>query len=632
MPVDPSSVSPAAAPGRLGALSLGALGIVYGDIGTSPLYALQAVFGNDLHPVAVEPGNILGVLSLVFWSLLIVVTFKYVILILRADNRGEGGIMALIALVQRRVGHRPLGRRLILLGLFGAALFYGDGIITPAISVLSAVEGLKVIAPGLDDWILPATLAILIGLFAMQRLGTARVGSWFGPIMVIWFLTLGALGLRGILGAPGVLAALSPLYGLGFFEIHPTLAFFSLGAVVLTVTGVEALYADMGHFGRAPVRLAWVGLVLPALTLNYFGQGAILLTQPGVASNPFYHLAPDWALVPLVALATSATVIASQAVISGAFSLTHQAIQLGYLPRLRVQHTSSTARGQIYVPGINWMLFIAVAALVLGFGSAEALASAYGIAVTGTMSITTVLVFVVARQRWRWGRLRTALVLGLLLTVDLAFFMANLPKFLAGGWFPLTVALLLFILMSTWKRGRVLLLERLNEDSLSLADFVARVEAEGLPTLPGTAVYLSAHPGQVPRALLHSLKHFPCLHARVVILHVAMLNEPSVPLEERTRIASISPRFHQARIDFGFMDTPNVTDAMALCQDQGIPCDPAHTTFFLGRESLLPTPGTAMALWRQRLYIWLLRNARSRADYFGLPPNRVVELGVQIQL
>ncbi len=629
MSVESSSVT---VHGRLGVLSLAALGVVYGDIGTSPLYAIQAVFTNTLHPVPVEPGNILGILSLVFWSLIIVVTLKYVILILRADNRGEGGIMALIALAQRRIGHLALGRGLILLGLFGAALFYGDGVITPAISVLSAVEGLEIVTPSLDHWVIPVTLAILLGLFAVQHLGTARVGSWFGPLMVIWFLTLGTLGLHAIVSEPGVLVALSPLPALAFFAAHPALAFFSLGSVVLTVTGVEALYADMGHFGRKPVRLAWVVLVLPALTLNYFGQGALLLDEPQAATNPFYHLAPDWALVPLVVLATVATIIASQAVISGAFSLTHQAIQLGYLPRMKVRHTSSAAYGQIYVPAINWLLFVAVVMLVLGFGSAEALATAYGIAVTGTMGITTVLVFVVARRRWRWGRAHTWLVLGSLLTIDLAFFAANLPKFSAGGWFPLTVAALIFTLMTTWKRGRTLLLERLNQSSLSLVDFVPQIEMDGLPTVVGTAVYLTAHPNQVPSALLHSLKHFKCLHERVVILHVRILNEPHVLPNRRIQIRHINSRFQQACLELGFMDTPNLTAAMVLCRDQGISCEIENTTFFLGRETLLPTLGTAMALWRQRLYIWLLRNARSRADYFGLPPNRVVELGVQIHL
>ncbi|PQJ96520.1 potassium transporter Kup [Chromatium okenii] len=625
--------SPALAPrARLGVLSMAALGIVYGDIGTSPLYAIKTVFANDRHPVPVDAENILGVLSLVFWSLLIVVTLKYVVLILRADNRGEGGIMALIALVQRRIANQPIGQRLILLGLFGAALFYGDGIITPAISVLSAVEGLKMVTPDLEEWILPITLAILCGLFAVQRHGTAQVGNWFGPIMAIWFLTLAVLGIDGIIAEPAVLAALSPIYALNFFVAHPALAFFSLGSIVLAVTGTEALYADMGHFGRGPVQLAWGALVLPALTLNYFGQGALLLAQPQTVTDPFFHLAPAWALLPLVLLATVATVIASQAVISGAFSMTRQAIQLGYLPRMVVQHTSSAERGQIYVPAINWLLFIAVIALVLSFGSSDKLAAAYGVAVTGTMSITTVLVFVVARRRWRWGSVRTFTVLGLFLAIDLAFFAANLPKLSEGGWFPLVFAALVFVLMSTWKRGRALILERLTHNSLPLAEFMAQIEAANIPTVSGTAVYLSARSRQVPHALLHSLKHFKCLHERVVILHLAVLSKPYIAADKRMRIDSISPRFYQAHMEFGFMDTLNVAEATHLCQNQDVNCDPANTTFFLGRETLVPTQGAAMAIWRQKLFIALFRNASSPTAYFGLPPNRVVELGAQVQL
>ncbi|WP_295442263.1 KUP/HAK/KT family potassium transporter [uncultured Thiodictyon sp.] len=575
-----STANPSATRGRLGLLSLAALGVVFGDIGTSPLYAIQAVFANDRHPVPVEPGNVLGILSLVFWSLAIIVWLKYVMLILRADNRGEGGIMALIALVRRRVGNRPAGKRMIVLGLFGAALFYGDGVITPAISVLSAVEGLKILTPKLNDWVLPTTLGILFTLFAVQRHGTARVGTWFGPIMVVWFFTIGLLGIRGIAGEPGVLAALSPTYALAFLAAHPRLAFFSLGSVVLAVTGTEALYADMGHFGCQPIRLAWGVLVMPALVLNYFGQGALLLSQPLVVANPFFRLAPDWALAPLVVLATIATVIASQAVISGAFSLTRQAIQLGYLPRMAVQHTSSKERGQIYVPAVNWALFIAVTALVLGFGSSDALAAAYGIAVTGTMSITTILVFVVARWRWRWGTTRTFLVLGSFLGIDLAFFGANLPKLSDGGWFPLAFAAVVFLLMSTWKRGRAMLIEHLAKDCMPLATFAPLIEAEAIPTVSGTAVYLSARPGQVPHSMLHCLKHFKCLHERVVILHVAVTSEPHVALDKRVHIEPISARFYQVRINFGFMDKPSVADAIAACQHQGVSCDPESTTFF----------------------------------------------------
>uniref|UniRef100_UPI0025CDD9F0 potassium transporter Kup n=1 Tax=uncultured Thiodictyon sp. TaxID=1846217 RepID=UPI0025CDD9F0 len=605
---------------------------VYGDIGTSPLYAIHAVFANDRHPVPMNTENILGVLSLVFWALVIVVSLKYVVIILRADNRGEGGIMALIALVQRRLAHVPLGQRLIVLGLFGAALFYGDGIITPAISVLSAVEGLKMIEPHLDAWVTPSTLAILFALFAIQRHGTAWVGAWFGPIMAIWFMTLATLGIGAIIEQPGVLVALSPIYAVAFFMDHPQLAFFSLGAVVLAITGTEALYADMGHFGRTPVRLAWSTLVFPALVLNYFGQGALLLSQPQVVDNPFFRLAPGWALVPLVALATVATVIASQAVISGTFSLTTQAIALGYLPRMTVLHTSRAERGQVYVPAVNWILFVAVTGLVLSFGSSDALAAAYGVAVTGTMSITTALVFVVARRRWRWGLTRTFVVLGLFLAIDLAFFGANLPKLGDGGWLPLSFAALLFIPMSTWKRGRTLLIARLTKDSLPLTLFVPLIEGEGIPTVAGTAVYLSGRPGQVPHALLHVLKHFKCLHDRVIVLHIAVSSKPHVARNKRVRIAPINARFYQARMDIGFMDAPDITDAMRQCQRRNIPCDLENTTFFLGRETLVPTKGAAMAIWRQKLFAGLFRNAISPGAYLGLPPNRVVELGAQVNL
>ena len=618
--------------GRLGPLSLAALGVVYGDIGTSPLYAMHAVFANSRHPVPVDAANVLGVLSLVFWSLVIVVSLKYVTLILRADNRGEGGIMALIALVQRRLAHQPVGQRLILLGLLGAALFCGEGIITPAISVLSAVEGLEMVTSALEAWVIPLTLAILLGLFAVQRHGTGRMGDWFGPIMAVWFLTIGALGIGAIVEAPGVLAAISPTYAIGFFVAHPLLAFFSLGSAVLAITGIEALYADMGHFGRTPVRLAWSLVVFPALVLNYFGQGAFLLTHSGVIDNPFFRLAPGWALIPLVVLATIATVIASQAVISGTFSLTRQAIQLGYLPRMVIQHTSSETRGQIYIPVINWALFVAVVVLVLGFGSSESLAAAYGIAVTGTMSITTVLAFVVARRRWRWSPARTYLVLGVFLVIDLAFFGANLPKISDGGWLPLVIGALVFIPMSTWRRGRALVMERQARDNMPLEVFVPLIEGEGIPTVSGTAVFLTARLNQTPHSLLHSLKHYKCLHQRVIILNVAVSSQPYIAPEKRVRVRQVNARFYQSRMEIGFMDRPNVTDVIAAWQTAQIPCDPQTMTFFLGRETLVPSRGVPMARWRQKMFIGMFRNASNPAGYFGLPPNRVVELGALVNL
>ncbi len=617
---------------RLATLAVAALGVVYGDIGTSPLYTMKEVFAGVHHPVPITPDNVLGVLSLVFWSLILIVSLKYAAFIMRADNHGEGGIMALMALVQRAGGDSRRAHGLVLLGLFGAALFYGDGVITPAISVLSAVEGLDVVTPVFKPWVVPITLAVLLGLFAIQKQGTGRVGAWFGPITGLWFLTLAVLGVVNILKTPMVLGALLPTHAVGFFLGQPRLAFLSLGAVVLAVTGAETLYADMGHFGRQPVRLAWLGLVLPALTLNYFGQGALLLADPSAIAHPFYHLAPSWALLPLVALATAATMIASQAVITGAFSITHQAIQLGYAPRMLVQHTSSRERGQIYLPGVNWALFLAVAALVLSFRSSTNLAAAYGIAVTGTMIITTLLVYVVARRIWGWGPFKAGLVLIAFLAVDLAFFTANLTKVADGGWFPLAFAVLLFVFMTTWKRGRELLTARRDRDAMSLDAFAESMAHADVPTVPGTAVFLTPHPEQVPHALLHSLKHYKCLHQRVVILSLAFLDKPFVPMSKRVRVEPFGERFYRVRVEFGFMDRPDLTKTLLTCAGKGLPCDFGDTTFFLGRETLIPKKGSEMALWREKLFIAQARNAGSPAAYFGLPPNRVVELGAQIVL
>lgn len=617
---------------RLPALTLAALGVVYGDIGTSPLYAIKEVFGGAHHPVPVTPENILGILSLICWSLVGVVSVKYAAFIMRADNQGEGGVMALMALVRRHAGESRHARGLMLLGLFGAALFYGDGIITPAISVLSAVEGLEIATPVFKPWVVPLTLGVLLGLFALQKQGTGRVGGLFGPVTAVWFLALAALGVANILAEPGVLAALSPHHAVLFFLAHPGLAFLSLGAVVLAVTGAETLYADMGHFGPRPIRLAWLGLVLPALILNYFGQGALLLAHPEALTHPFYRLAPDWALFPLVALATAATVIASQAVISGVFSITHQAIQLGYLPRMGVRHTSHRERGQIYLPGVNWALFAAVAVLVLAFGSSGALAAAYGIAVTGTMIITTLLVYVVARRHWGWGPVRGALILGAFLAADLAFFGANLVKLPDGGWFPLAFALVLFLLMSTWKRGRELLKLRRDQDAMPLDEFARGLTHSDIPVTPGTAVYLTPHPDQVPHALLHSLKHFKSLHERVVILNVAFSDQPFVPTHRRVQVESLNARLHRVRVRFGFMDKPDLTKTLRTCAGKGMPCAPEDTTFILGRETLIARKRADMAWWREKLFIGLARNAGSLADYFNLPTNRVVELGAQVVL
>jgi len=617
--------------GRLATLTLAALGVVYGDIGTSPLYALKEVFGSVHHPVPIDERNVLGILSLVFWALVIVVSIKYIVFIMRANNKGEGGIMALMALVLRGEKDPARARVLMLMGLFGAALFYGDGLITPAISVLSAVEGLEVATPAFKPYVIPLTLMVLVALFLIQKRGTGSVGALFGPIMVVWFVTLAVLGAISIAQAPQVLAALNPLYGIAFLATHGALGFLSLGAVVLALTGAEALYADMGHFGARSVRLAWSTLVLPALALNYFGQGALLLADPKAVENPFYLLAPAWALYPLVALATVATIIASQAVISGAFSITQQAMQLGYAPRMEVQHTSSHEIGQIYLPGINRMLFAGVVALVLGFGTSTSLAAAYGIAVTGTMAITTVLAFVVARRVWHWNLPVSAALFGTFLLIDVGFFSANFVKLIDGGWFPLAFGLGVFVLMSTWKRGRELLYKRIAEDSIPLPDFVAGATLE-CTTVPGTAVFMTANPDVVPHALLHSIKHYKSLHERVVLLTVVTLDVPHVPPAQHVVIESINAQFHKAKVFFGFMDEPELPEVLEWCAEQGLRLDMMDTSFFLGRETLVPTMGADMALWREKLFVAMYRNAGSVANYFRLPPNRVVELGSQVVL
>ena len=617
---------------RLPVLTLAALGVVYGDIGTSPLYAIKEVFGGAHHAVPITPENILGILSLLVWTLIMVVTVKYAVFIMRANNHGEGGIMALIALMHRNSHEARQTRALVILGLFGAALFYGDGIITPAISVLSAVEGLEVATPAFKPWVIPITLGILFGLFWVQRHGTGRVGSLFGPITTLWFLVLGTLGVVNIANAPQVLSALSPHHAAAFFLAQPELAFLSMGAVFLAVTGAETLYADMGHFGTRPVRLAWMGLVLPALTLNYFGQGALLLTEPDAIVHPFYHMTPDWALYPMVVLAGAATVIASQAVISGVYSITHQAIQLGYVPRMSVLHTSSETRGQIYLPGVNWALFAAVVVLVLEFGNSSNLAAAYGISVSGTMIITTLLVYVVARRVWGWGRLRSRLLFGAFLLVDIAFFSANLTKFADGGWFPLAFAGLLFLLMTTWKQGRALLKARRDREAMPLDAFVQSMSHSEVPTVPGTAVFLTPQQDQVPHALLHSLKHYKSLHERVVILNVQFVDQPHVPAAQQLALDHLGERFHRVEVRFGFMDRPDLPQVLHRCATQGLACDMENTTFFLGRETLIPKKGSDMPWWREKIFVALSRNAGTVADYFGLPPNRIVELGAQIVL
>ena len=611
-------------------LTLAALGVVYGDIGTSPLYTIKEVFGGSHHPVPINEVNVLGMLSLVLWSLIVVVSLKYVLFVLRADNKGEGGIMTLMALVLRSVGGSPRSGWLMLLGLVGAALFYGDSVITPAISVLSAIEGIEVATPAFKPYVLPLTVTVLMVLFAVQRFGTAKVGRLFGPVMLLWFTTLGVLGAINIAKSPEVLAALNPWYAVSFFIDHTAMAFLALGAAVLALTGAEALYADMGHFGRKPVQYAWFGLVLPGLVLNYFGQGALLLHDATAVSNPFYLLVPEWGLYPMVALATMATVIASQAVISGAFSITRQAVQLGYAPRMLVQHTSSAEQGQIYLPGINWALFIAVIALVLGFQSSSALAAAYGIAVTGTMVITSMLAFVVVRRLWRWNLPLSLTVLGIFLIVDAAYFASNILKVKDGGWFPLVLGAFIFGVMTTWKRGRALLNKRLLEAAMPLDLFVQ--SAGDVTKVPGTAIFLTGQPNKVPHALLHSLKHYKCLHERVVILHVDIRDEPYVPIAERAEVQQLNDQFFTASLHFGFMDEVDVPEALKCCGPAGIEFDLMDTSFFLGRETLIPKLKSEMVFWREKLFITMYRNAGSAASYFCIPPNRIVELGAQVVL
>lgn len=618
---------------RLARLSLAAIGVVYGDIGTSPLYTLNTIFTGGLHPVSLNPENILGILSLIFWSLMIVVSFKYVAFIMRADNRGEGGIMALMVLALRKLEDNGKTRAIVmLLGIFGAALFYGDGIITPAISVLSAVEGLQIASPAFKTFVIPITVAVLWALFIFQRKGSARVGALFGPIMCAWFGILAVLGVLSIVAEPHVLGALNPLHGIVFLIASPWMGFLALGGVVLALTGAEALYADMGHFGRHPIQLAWFGLVLPALVLNYFGQGALLMHNPKAIANPFYLLAPGWALYPLVILSTVATVIASQAVISGAFSMTRQAMQLGYSPRMEMQQTSEQEIGQIYLPGINWTLMLAVMVLILGFRTSTSLAAAYGIAVTGTMAITSILAFIVVRKLWGWGWIRGGLLIISLLTIDLAFFSANAIKIEEGGWFPLVFGLGVFLLMTTWKRGRQLLRERLQRDALDLVPFAGTMGSASVTRVAGTAVFLTANPDGVPHALLHNMKHNKVLHEHVVVLCVRMLDIPHVLDEERIEHQALSNNFHRLIVRFGFKDEPDIPKALELCARQGLPLDPMETSFFIGRETLIPKVGSDMPVWREKLFIAMYRNAGSVVGFFKIPPNSVVELGTQVIL
>ncbi len=614
-------------------LALGALGVVYGDIGTSPLYAFRESF-HEHYGIPVTPANVLGILSLIFWSLIIVISIKYLVFVMRADNRGEGGMLALTALITPLRGVQRKTRRwlLILLGLFGTSLLYGDGMITPAISVLSAVEGLRIATPFFEPYIIPITIVILVGLFLIQSRGTESVGKVFGPVTLLWFGTLALLGIRWILHHPTVFAAINPLYGLEFFARNGWHGYLVLGSVFLVVTGGEALYADMGHFGRTPIRWAWFVVVLPALMLNYFGQGALLLEHPEAVENPFYRMAPEWALYPVVFIATAATVIASQALITGAFSLTRQAVQLGYLPRLGIEHTSAEEIGQIYIGAINWILMVACIALVLFFRSSSNLAAAYGVGVTTDMVITALLLAVVARERWKWSRLAVLAFLAVFLTIDLAFWGANLVKIPDGGWVPLAVGAVMFTVMTTWKRGRRILRERISETLTPFREFAQRVRTEEFTRVSGTAVFMYSDPQATPPALLQNLKHNCVLHEEVVLLSVLVEEIPHIPQGRRIEVQHLQDGFYQVLLHYGFVENPNVPRDLALAREHGLEIDPEAVTYFLGREQVLPSNRPGMARWRERLFALMSRNARNATDFFRLPPDRVVELGAQVEI
>jgi len=611
-------------------LMIGAIGVVFGDIGTSPLYALRETFAGH-HPLPVDEPHILGVLSLILWSMMLVVTVKYVMFTMRADNRGEGGSLALLALVSSRLASKRWTRGLVLLGVLATALFYGDSMITPAVSVLGAVEGLSIVSPAFTEIVVPVSLAILIGLFVLQRNGTAKVGALFGPITLTYFLTLAGLGIQGLLHAPQVLQAVNPWYAIQFFILDGTTAFLALGAVVLAVTGAEALYADMGHFGRKPISLSWLWIVLPALVLNYFGQGALLLADPSAIRSPFYLLAPDWLLVPLVILATMAAMIASQAVISGAFSVTQQAIQLGFLPRLGVMHTSARAQGQIYVPFINWALMVCVALLVVTFQSSSNLAAAYGVAVTGAMTIDTILLAVVIFSLWRWRAWQGALLIALFLFVDLAYLGANLTKVLDGGWVPLAIAAVILLLMTTWSRGRKLMIAKMRASAMPIEVFI-RSACDTATRVGGTAVFLTSTSDGVPHALLHNMKHNRVLHERIVFLTVMIDNIPYVPDDQRIEITELGNGFYRLLVHYGFMQEADVPMALGLAAEKGLKFKMMETSFFLSRQTLIASEHPGMAIWREKIFSWMLRNAATAMVFFKLPTNRVVELGSQVEI
>ncbi len=619
-------------PSQQAALALAALGVVFGDIGTSPLYTMKEVFAG-VHPIPLTPANVLGILSLILWVLIVIVSIKYVVFIMRADNRGEGGIMAMIALALHSARGNPRREKAILMaGLLGAGMIYGDGMITPAISVLSALEGMEVATPLLTPYVLPVTLVVLFVLFFFQRHGTGSVGKLFGPVMILWFASLGVLGLLNIAVNPHVLGAVNPLHGLRFLFENRGLALVAMGAVVLSVTGAEALYADMGHFGATPIRQAWFFFVLPSLMLNYFGQGALILAKPDAVANPFYHLAPEWMLYPLVALATMATVIASQAVISGAFSVSRQAMQLGFLPRFEVRHTSDKQQGQVYLPGVNWGLFCAVTVLVLGFRSSSNIAAAYGIAVTGDMVITSCLATFVAAKAWGWGWSKAAALFALFLLVEVTFLSANVLKIPDGGWFPLAVGSLVFLVMSTWKRGAQLLTERTSGEAIELDAFIDALLISEPVRVAGTAVFMTSNNDRVPNAMLHNLMHNKVLHERVLVLSMQVFDVPYVPEIDRVEIKALKGGFYRVTVQYGFKDEPDIPAALALCAAQDMEIDMMETSFFLGRATLIPKVGSEMMYWREKLFVFMYKNASSAMSFYKIPTNRVVELGAQVVL
>ena len=615
------------------ALTLLALGVVFGDIGTSPLYAVKETFAPG-HGIPLDAENILGGLSTIFWSLMVVVSLKYVVLIMRADNRGEGGIMALLALASSAIKDHPQWRTpLLLIGVFGASLFYGDAVLTPAISVLSAVEGLEVGTSAFKPYVVPIAVVVIVALFVFQSRGTAMVGRLFGPVTLVWFLAIGAAGVYGIAQHPGVLVALSPLYALSFLTSHIAESFVVLGAVVLAVTGAEALYADMGHFSKGAVRVGWFSLVGPALVLNYFGQGALLILRPETVHNPFFLLLPGWALYPMVGLATMATVIASQATISGAYSMTKQAIQLGFLPRMTVVQTSARERGQIYIPTINWLLLAAVLAAVIGFGSSSRLASAYGVAVTATMLVDTLLTFFVIRYLWGYPLWLCLFATGSFFVVDAAFFGATLLKVVDGGWFPLVIGAIVFTVMTTWRQGRSILFHRLRASSVPLKPFLDSLFVDPPQRVPGTAVFLTATPEATPHALLHNLNHNKVLHERVVFLTVEVTEEPRVPFQDRVKLVKLGHGCWRMNVRYGFMNEPDIAQTLEIASTLGLEFDMMTTSFFLSRETVVPVAAVSdMAFWREKLFAMMARNAGNAADYFKLPTNRVIELGTKVEI